>query len=68
MRSSSASRKLRLEKLQHVLERCWSLMLVMGFSFTVVKTKPSSFGASCATAVRDIRPSAAISTDFLIIW
>ena len=35
-----------LEKLQQVLERFWFLTEVMGFSLTVVNTKPSSLGSS----------------------
>jgi hypothetical protein len=45
---SSASKKLRLENAQHVPERFWFLIDVIGFSFTVVNWNPSVF--SCANA------------------
>ena len=49
------------------LERFWFLMDVIGFSFTVVKTNPSSLGASCAIVFRLNSPKAAINTDFFIM-
>ena len=42
-------------------------MEVIGFSFTVVKTKPSSGFASCAIALRLNKPKAAIRILFFIL-
>ena len=50
-RSSSDSKKESVLKHQQVPLWFWSLMDVMGFSFTVVKTNPLSFFASFSLAV-----------------
>ena len=50
-----------------MLERFWFLIEVIGFSFTVVKTKPSSGFASCAIALRLNKPKAAIRILFFIL-
>ena len=50
MRSSSDSKKDSVLKHQHVPLWFWFLMEVIGFSFTVVKTKPVSAFSTCFLA------------------